>query len=110
MTTPRDAFTAAGRTAPQQAVFAHLQRLLRLRASRRDLRHGATQNLHVAEQSWVYRRGATVVALNNDSKPVEIRLAGLRLPADALGLCAAPRRDAAGVTVIVVPARTGCVF
>lgn len=86
-----------------------MQRLLRLRAERAELRRGATEHLHAGEQSFVYRRGRTVVALNNDTKPVEIRLPAMPLPADALGLCTAPRADAGGVT-IVVPARTGCVF
>jgi hypothetical protein len=49
-------------------VWSHVQRLLRLRAERADLRTGATGQLHVAEQSYVYRRGRTVVALNNDTR------------------------------------------
>lgn len=104
----------SGRTADQQAVFAHVQRLLRLRAARADLRRGATEHLQVGEQTYVYRRGRTVVALNNDTKPVEVRLPAAALPNgalpnDALGLCPAPRRDGGGVT-LTIPARTGCVF
>jgi glycosidase len=106
---PRDAFTRAGRTAEQQAVWAHVQRLLRLRAERAELRRGDTEHLHVGEQTFVYRRGRMVVALNNGTTPAELRLPAMELPPDALGLCAAPRRDAGGLT-LVVPARTGCVF
>jgi glycosidase len=106
---PRDAFTPAGRTPEQQAVWAHVQRLLRLRADRSELRRGDTEHLHTAEQTYVYRRGRTVVALNNGTKPAEVRLPSMDLPADALGLCPAARRDARGVT-LVIPARTGCVF
>ncbi len=110
----RDAFEAAGRTPDEQATFAHVQRLLRLRAERADLRRGRTEHLHVGEQSYVYRRGRAVVALNNDTARAELRLPASAFPAgalpdDALGLCPAPRRDAAGVT-LVVPARAGCVF
>ncbi len=106
---PRDAFTAAGRTPEQQDVWAHVQRLLRLRAARPELRRGAPEHLHAGEQTFVYRRGRTVVAINNGAAPAEIALPAMQLPADALGLCAPPRRDARGVT-LVVPARTGCVF
>jgi glycosidase len=106
---PRNAFTAAGRTPAEQAVFEHVRKLLRLRAERSELRRGEMEHLHAGEQSYVYRRGRTVVAINNDTKPAEIRLPGLDLAEDALGLCAPPRRDAQGVT-LTVPARTGCVF
>jgi glycosidase len=106
----RNAFEASGRTPEQQGVWAHVQALLRLRAERADLRRGATQHLHVGEQTYVYRRGRSVVALNNDAaKPAEIRIPATELPAAAIGGCAAPRRDAAE-SVITIPARTGCVF
>ena len=105
----RNAFTASGRTSAEQSVWAHLQALLRLRAGRADLRGATTENLQVDDQLWVYRRGRTVVALNNDSKPAEVHLGVARLPNDALGVCPEPRRDAGGVT-ITVPARSGCVF
>jgi glycosidase len=110
----RNAFEPGGRTPDQQAVWTHVQRLLRLRAARADLRTGATEHVHVGEQTYVYRRGRTLVALNNDTKPAEVRLPATALPAsalpaDALGLCPAPRRDGAA-TVLTIPARTGCVF
>jgi len=104
-----DAFSAAGRTPAEQALFAHVQRLLRLRAQRPDLRRAPMENLQLGEQTWVYRRGASVVALNNGTSPAEVRIPAMNLPADALGACAAPRRDGAQL-VITIPARTGCVF
>jgi hypothetical protein len=117
---PRNAFEASGRTAEQQDVWLHVQRLLRLRASRPDLRTGATGHLHVDEQRYVYRRGRTVVALNNDTARAEVRLPaevlanttlGAAAPAgDALGLCPAPRREAGGAVTLSIPARAGCVF
>lgn len=115
----RNAFDVAQRTPEQQAVFAHVQRLLRLRAARPDLRGTATTHLHVGEQTYVYGRGRTVVALNNDTARAEVRLPASALPAgtlrngtlpnDAMGVCPAPRAEAGGVTV-VIPPRSGCVF
>ena len=109
----RDAFEASGRTPAEQNVFAHVQRLLRLRAERADLRRGATAQLQVGEQTYVYRRGQTVVVLNNDTARAEVRVPGELVPArataDALGICPAPRRDGADV-VFAVPARAGCIF
>ncbi|HET7460699.1 MAG TPA: alpha-amylase family glycosyl hydrolase [Longimicrobium sp.] len=104
-----DAFSAAGRTPQEQALFAHVQRLLRLRAQRPELRRAPMENLQVGEQTWVYRRGASVVALNNGTAPAEVRIPARPLGADALGQCAAPRRDGAQL-VITIPARTSCVF
>jgi neopullulanase len=107
----RDAFTASGRSAEQQAVWSHVQALLRLRAERAELRRARPEHLVVGDQLFVYRRGRTVVALNNGTRPIEARLppSVTSLAPDALGLCAAPRRDAQGI-VITVPARTGCVY
>jgi glycosidase len=105
----RDAFTAAGRTPVQQDVWTHVQALLRLRAERAELRRAPPEHLHVGEQSFVFRRGRTVVALNNDTSRVEVRLPAMELPAAAVGGCAAPRRES-DATVVVIPARTGCVY
>jgi neopullulanase len=105
----RTAFEASGRTAAEQAVFEHVRRLLRLRAERSDLRRGPTEHLHVGDQTFVYRRGRTIIALNNDTRAAEIRLPALDVLDDALGLCPTTRRDAGGVT-LVVPPRTGCIF
>jgi glycosidase len=52
----RSAFEAAGRTADEQAVFARVKALLRLRHETPALRRGATRNLHVADKVWVYAR------------------------------------------------------
>ncbi|GJG85447.1 glycosyl hydrolase [Gemmatimonadetes bacterium T265] len=112
----RDAFETSGRTAAEQAVWGHVEALLRLRASRPDLARAATVNLFVGEQTYVYRRGRTAVALNNDTTPTEVRLPAALLTGGAAALgpavvggCAAPRRDGNAV-VVAVPARTGCVF
>jgi neopullulanase len=106
---PRSAFESSGRTAVERSVFDHVQKLLRLRTERRDLRGDSTEHLHVSDQSFVYRRGRTVIALNNDTAAVEIRLPLRDLPNDALGICTTPRRGTEVIT-IVVPRRSGCVF
>lgn len=102
---PKDAFTEAGRTPEQQRVFAHVQTLLRLRAERAELRSGPTEHLLVDPQLFAYRRGRTVVVLNNGTTAATVRLpAAVRTPA-VVGGCAAPADG-----TLVVPARTGCVF
>lgn len=106
---PRNAFQASGRTASEQDVFEHTRKLLRLRAERSELRRAPMEHLHVGEQTFVYRRGRTVVALNNDSKPAEIRLSTPELGEDALGLCAPAQKHGSEV-MLIVPPRTGCVF
>ena len=106
---PRNAFEASGRTEQQQAVWSHVQRLLQLRAERSDLRTARMEHLQAGEQSFVYRRGRTVVALNNDTAAVTIRLPLASLPNDALGRCARPTAEG-GVVTIVVPPRSGCIF
>jgi glycosidase len=106
---PRNAFEASGRIAAEQEVFEHVRKLLRLRAERSDLHGGPTEHLHVGDQTFVYRRGGTVVALNNGTKPAEVRLPALNISTDALGLCEPARKEGGGVT-LVIPPRTGCVF
>ena len=87
----------------------HVQRLLALRAARRDLRHAPMEHLYASEQAFVYRRGRSVVALNNDTAAVTIRLPAVTLGDDVLGVCARPRSES-GAAVVVVPRRSGCVF
>ena len=105
----RTAFDASGRTPAEQDVWSHVQRLLRLRADRRDLRRAKMEHLHASEQAFVYRRGRTVVALNNDTTSVTVRLPIAMLADDALGICARPRADSGGVAV-TIPRRSGCIF
>ena len=108
-TDPRNAFDAAGRTDIEQSVFAHLQTLLTIRAERADLRRGMTENLAVTDQSYVYRRGRTVVAINNGTAAETVTLPAMTLGADVLKTCAAPVTVAGGVA-LTIPARSSCVF
>ncbi len=105
----RNGFSAAGRIAVEQSLWQHVQKLLKLRAARPELRRSPTQHLEAGEQTYVYRRGRTVVAINNDTRAVEVRVPSLDATTDTLGLCAAPRRDG-NAYVIALPPRSGCVF
>ena len=106
---PRNAFEASGRSAEQQSVWQHLQRVLAIRAARQELRTGRMEHLLVTDQTYVYRRGNTVVAINNGKADVKVTIPVASLPADALGLCAAGRAVADG-TSVTIPARTACIF
>lgn len=105
----RDAFAATGRNPVEASIFDHVQRLLKLRRERPELRGTASEHLVVGDQLFVYRRGKTVVALNNDVKPVEVTLPVTGLPNDALGICEAPTKTSTGV-MVRIPARSGCIF
>ncbi|MFN9204773.1 MAG: alpha-amylase family glycosyl hydrolase [Gemmatimonas sp.] len=104
----RDAFAASGRTPEQQAVWSHVQTLLRARAAHTDLRRGATEHLVVTDQQFVYRRGRVVVAINNDGKAAEVRVPAPVPSRDVLGVCGAPTGGA--MAVLMLPARSSCVF
>jgi glycosidase len=82
---PRSAFEASGRTREEQDVFAHVQRLLRLRRECAPLRRGRTLNLEVDDRTWAYARvldgQVAVVAVNLGADP-----ATLDAPAGATGL------------------------
>ena len=77
---PAQAFATKGRSAEQQAVFAHVRALAHLRTSTPALQRGKTTNLCVSEQQWVYSRevrGQTaVVEINNADQPATISCAG----------------------------------
>ena len=93
---PRNAFEAAGRTAEEEDVHAHVRTLLHLRQAVPALRRGRTVNLHVADKAWVYarvlERGVAVVGLSTDAAA-----AALDLPAAGLGLAEGTRlRDRVG--------------
>ena len=105
----RDAFTAAGRTADEQAVWAHTQRLLQLRADRAELRAAPVEHLVVENQLYVFRRGKTVVVINNDTAAVEAPIPVPVLGADLLGTCRLPESWGTGMSARV-PKRSSCIF
>ncbi len=104
-----NAFEARGRTADQQRVFSHVQRLLALRAARAELRTAPTEHLVVDEQLYAYRRGATLVVINNGTAPTSVTVPSAALGAPVVGTCTATT-SAAGRVTIAMPARTSCVF
>jgi glycosidase len=113
----RNAFEAAGRTADEQTVFQHLQRLIAVRAANECLRRGRTENLLATDQQWAYARigdrSTAVVVFNNAASPAQLTFA-VPLP-DGLEL-----RDALGSGVVAhvgsgrldvrLPGRSGIVL
>lgn len=104
-----NAFEASGRSASEQDVWRHVQRVAQLRAQRQELRGGATEQLMVTDQVYVYRRGTTVVAINNGKEAIDVTIPVASLPADALGACT-PGRSTIGTTTVRLPARGSCIF
>ncbi len=106
----RNAFTAEGRTPREERIFTHLQSLMRLRRERPELRDARTEHLLVEGQQFVYRRGGTVVAINNSAEPVRVRVPGLALArAAVIGGCGVPIAVGTGVE-LALPGRTACVW
>jgi glycosidase len=117
---PRNAFEPAGRTPDEQRVFAHVQRMARLRTSLPALRRGVMVDLAVGEQSWVYARRhegqVVVIALNNAVQPASVEAdaaaAGLAdgiVLADALGEGPEVKVDAGRIR-LTLPSRAGFVY
>lgn len=105
----RNAFEPTGRTPDEDQLFSHLQALVKLRAQRADLRGTQTETMLLAEQTWVYRRGNTLVAINNDTTATTVRVPLGLLGPDLLQVCATPEPQGS-VVVIALPRRAGCVF
>jgi glycosidase len=116
----RNAFTSAGRTEEQQAIWDHVRHLARLRRELEPLRRGPMVNLCVSEQSYGYARtgpsGPVVVLINNAAGAADVScdlsplgLAdGARLT-DRLG--AAPELQVAGGQIHVrLPARAAGIW
>jgi neopullulanase len=117
---PRDAFSAAGRTPAERALFDHVRRLVRLRAELPALRRGALRNLLAGESTYAYARlhqGQTVlVALNTGTAAatVDVPVAALGLAegtvlADRLG-AAPPAAVERGRMQLTLAPRSGAVF
>lgn len=73
---PRNAFEPSGRTADEQAAFAHVRALMRLRREIEPLRRGRMLHLVTDESAYVFarvtERSSVVVALNNAGEPATI--------------------------------------
>jgi len=75
---PKNAFTADGRTAEQQELFAYVQTLLRLRREHSALQSGKLWDLFSDETAYVFLRETeeerVLVAFNNSAEPREMRV------------------------------------
>lgn len=69
---PRNAFTAAGRTANEQDIFVHVQSLLQLRKAHSALREGRQWNIQADDTLYVFLRDTdsdrVLVIFNNDAR------------------------------------------
>jgi len=116
----RNAFTAAGRTPEEQAIWDRVRRLTRLRGELEPLRRGPMVNLCVSDQTYGYARtglaGPVVVLMNNAANAADVNcdLSPLGLAegaslTDRLG--AAPElRVAGGQVQARLPARTAGIY
>jgi len=116
----RNAFTRAGRTRQEQEVFAHTQKLARLRAELEPLRRGKLVNLYATEQQYAYARtsraGTVVTVMNNHSRATEmeinvmpIGLADGEVLIDRLGV-SQPLTVNARRLKVTLPARSAAIF
>jgi neopullulanase len=116
----RNAFTREGRTKDEQEVFAHIQKLTRLRSELQPLRRGQLVNLYVSEQQYAYARtsraGTVVTVINNHTKATEIEInvmpIGLgdgEVLVDRLGV-SEPVRVGGRRLKVTLPARSAAVF
>jgi glycosidase len=75
---PRNAFTDAGRSAEQQALFAYVQALLRLRREHAALSRGRLWHLMSDESAYIFLRESNeervVMAFNNATMEREFRV------------------------------------
>ena len=83
---PRNAFTAAGRTAEQQELFGFVQTLLRLRREHPALQSGRLWHLSSDETSYVFLRETEderiLVAFNNSGEPRDLKITFGGTPAE----------------------------
>ena len=115
-----NAFTPAGRTREEQAVFEHTRRLLHLRRDVEALRRGRLVHLVIEEQFYVFARVApsvvAIVALNNGKAAADVRvdLSPLNLAdgetlSDRLGTVQPARVQGRAIT-LSLPPRSGAVL
>jgi neopullulanase len=75
---PRNAFDVSGRTADEQEIFAHVQRLLALRREHPALRRGRLWEIDSDNRSYTFARVADqerlLMVMNNADEPRSIRL------------------------------------
>jgi len=74
-----NAFEQSGRTVTEQAIFAHVQKLARIRAALEPLRRGKLVSLWSDENAYVFVRATdadrVLVAFNNSAAPMTLQVA-----------------------------------
>jgi glycosidase len=117
---PRNAFTAAGRTPDEQAIWQHVQSLAHLRSDLQPLRRGPMVNLCVGDQAYGYARtgapGPVFIWINNAPEAVDavcdlsaLGLADGSALTDRLGT-AAQLRVTGGIVHTRLPPRTAAIY
>jgi glycosidase len=80
----RNAFTTAGRTPAQQEIFAHLRKVLGIRAALEPLRRGRLVSLYADDHAYVFARtsgaGCVLAAFNFAATAAELRVPLSDLP------------------------------
>lgn len=75
---PRNAFTEAGRTPEENAIFDYVQSLLQLRARRASLRTGSHTHIDLGEHWYAFLRQAarekTLIVFNSSARPQELSI------------------------------------
>jgi glycosidase len=116
----RNAFTRAGRTAPEQDLFDHVRKVARLHAELEPLRRGTLRNLYIAEQQYAYARetgrATVIVVINNDRREATVEF---KVPTESLseGSALVDRLGASGdvhvrggALKVSMPARSASIF
>lgn len=82
----QNAFTAEGRSAEQEGIFAAVQTLLRIRREHPALRAGRLFHLYCDDESYVFLRQSDdellMVAFNNGAKSRELKIGQADTPAE----------------------------
>lgn len=116
---PKNAFTAAGRTAEQQELFAYVQSLLRLRHEHSALQTGRLWHLFSDETAYVFLRETeedrVLVAFNNSAEARVFKISLRDTPAKGAAgfksLLGQGKADMMGTSArIAVPARSISIF
>ncbi len=117
----RNAFTAQGRTAPENDVWNHLSKLGALRKELEPLRRGESIDLLDEEQQTAYARvkgnQAVLMIFNNDAKPASVSFDVSTIKAfapdavltDRLGAVSDVKLQNAKIKLLM-PARTAAIF
>jgi glycosidase len=118
---PRDAFTKAGRSVEEQAVYEHVRKLCQLRAELEPLRRGSVVNLlSDTPQQYAFARvsakGSVVVVFNNARQPATVefnvgpaKVSNGSMLVDRLGMSQELKIEN-GMMKVMMPGRVASIF